>query len=1102
MAISYQMINEVLAKGTLIEAMPAKIAEEVVAANTFLLQGQGEQPIWLEDFLESNRCKLVETICRATSKAEGISSLSGYNEGYFNEIVQNANDLQFGDEIWIEGRRIGSVCQWKCRYKDRGFELSNLYAFLNREMSDKSMEDGQTGKFGVGIKSFFKFVHLLQIESNVRLEFSIQNKLDEVTGKVSINSSWDYKTTELSFEYDTRNKSEFNTKKLTDLLDYLCGNTLLDVKKCFVTGKDSEIVFDLCSLIFMKGKGKKENTSISKIVFQGSCHQIEISCRNKLKEQKVQIEKEIWLIKNVELEILLDKESIYQREYLIFSKGMISFGFPVEAELEEYNRFYSTYYLKTDRKQQILPISMLIDTKFSNIHRTDIGENEEQIQRVYQLIKEEMQNLYRCMCSKQISNQQGIEKVSDIFYSLLARYLSIKKEERMESPFHQLGLNTYYLPKLIGDQRPYVVVHQVKEKYELVSYMEGDIVKELKESYLDFVEKKQVIDFDFLIHSERYIMGVNRLYTLIQREREAVTEEWKENIETVIKIVNFFENVGSFFSFVITRERRNPSSVTDAEVDQWLIQLKKEIGTYFKPMIFLKLIGRYQLNQAIDFDGSIKESQLSFKDYLFNGILELEDGILTKYQNKQYNKKYAVLKEELLKKRYIDRGNIKNKYQIRCFLPCGNSLNRWDGTYHYDSFDRPFIDQVEEKSLSEPLLFLEKITTDSSFQGMIDSNTMRLFEKQARGMRKREYLFKSYITREQQIIDLSCLKSILFQTFSDFIKAIQYRKQLDYGLAVQIRLLCKQERITTQSIKKDLLPILLEAPEKEKKRCLLEEWKQNDVEIGTIIEDTNNEALKENREFIFKITGYQVHIYHFQSNTKKKVIAYFGKETFSIRTEASKPFLDIAFYQSKQKEVFIFYDHFSENLQEVITIVLSELGIAKKILELLQGYIYNGNQIKTINYLSRQRNIKKVQKKLQLDWCQIHFKEIPTVYENEILYRLLTARGSYDIFCPICADIPMETFDSKEESKNKHNRRIIVLENENEQTKEKVPYIVTVACFYCFEKLKSTLERAEFDGKNLILTTQMMHGQHERIRHKYKIELSPINLALISKFKL
>ena len=59
------------------------------------------------------------------------------------------------------------------------------------------------------------------------------------------------------------------------------------------------------------------------------------------------------------------------------------------------------------------------------------------------------------------------------------------------------------------------------------------------------------------------------------------------------------------------------------------------------------------------------------------------------------------------------------------------------------------------------------------------------------------------------------------------------------------------------------MPILLEAPEKEKKRCLLEEWKQNDVEIGTIIEDTNNEALKENREFIFKITGYQVHIYHF-----------------------------------------------------------------------------------------------------------------------------------------------------------------------------------------------------------------------------------------------
>lgn len=148
MAVSYQDINELLARGN------ASSSDEIKKADQYLKSGLGEEPAWLNDFFESNKSKLNETILRAISSVEGISSLSGYNEGYFNEIIQNANDLHAGDSIEVNVSTDGMVYSVECVYKDKGFSVSNIYGFLNREMSDKSSEEGQTGKFGVGIKSF------------------------------------------------------------------------------------------------------------------------------------------------------------------------------------------------------------------------------------------------------------------------------------------------------------------------------------------------------------------------------------------------------------------------------------------------------------------------------------------------------------------------------------------------------------------------------------------------------------------------------------------------------------------------------------------------------------------------------------------------------------------------------------------------------------------------------------------------------------------------------------------------------------------------------------------------------------------------------------
>ena len=146
----------------------------------------------------------------------------------------------------------------------------------------------------------------------------------------------------------------------------------------------------------------------------------------------------------------------------------------------------------------------------------------------------------------------------------------------------------------------------------------------------------------------------------------------------------------------------------------------------------------------------------------------------------------------------------------------------------------------------------------------------------------------------------------------------------------------------------------------------------------------------------------------------------------------------MATYTENDKNIYIFYDNIGNDIQQAVNSVLEMMNVSTKNLTLLEGYIHNGNTTKTMSYMSRRRNLAKVKKKLVLEWAELSEETLSRIDDTEILYRLLTARGSYDIFCPICADIPLELFDYGEDTKKKHSRQIILLENENPY-KEKGP---------------------------------------------------------------
>ena len=126
------------------------------------------------------------------------------------------------------------------------------------------------------------------------------------------------------------------------------------------------------------------------------------------------------------------------------------------------------------------------------------------------------------------------------------------------------------------------------------------------------------------------------------------------------------------------------------------------------------------------------------------------------------------------------------------------------------------------------------------------------------------------------------------------------------------------------------------------------------------------------------------------------MIAYFGNQSAKINLQSGSSFKPFAKYSSSSKDIYIFYDNVPD-VNAVVSTVLKELDLSKYLMELLLGYIHNGNDTKTMNYLSRRRTFARVKKPLFLDWADFSSDVVSEIDDIEIIYRLLTARGSYDI---------------------------------------------------------------------------------------------------------
>lgn len=487
--------------------------------------------------------------------------------------------------------------------------------------------------------------------------------------------------------------------------------------------------------------------SISEMNFSGSCHSISVVCKNICEVQEIETESEKWKIRNISLSISSDDEEYMSSQHIIFTRGKTSVGFPVNTELNGYNRFYSTYYIKKDENYNILPLSMIIDTPSANIHRNDLGDNEKSIKDAYDKVKDFLSDLFWFMCAPEITAAECINEISDIFHSVLCRYINQDNEQFEESPFNLEGLDNQYLPKIAGNSKTDVVVHEAVENYQKYTPLDKNSVAGLTEIYFKFIEKENVTDYDELVDSDDCIEGVGRIYRYLYEDCDTGCE----NYESALRMLHFFPGVAEYITYVVSGEYRNELYLSDLEVDQWLCELKNEHEDEYSQALFLKLIGRYYLSPALKFDGTLQKENLSFRDYLFNGLPELKYGLLSNWQNEQYDSQYAELKRQVSGNRFVDPGNKRNTYKIRYIEPKGISRRRWDGIYDYYGHN---IISCEVSSKNK-LILLEKLALDGNLLKGIAKNSMRLYEKQIVSLRRRDKFFDYYYPeREQQIICL------------------------------------------------------------------------------------------------------------------------------------------------------------------------------------------------------------------------------------------------------------------------------------------------------------------------------------------------------------
>lgn len=1082
------------------EEIDDEVRELIDSADNYLLKN-AEKPDYYDDFIEKTVGDLRNTVngcVKSRNNEKKKDDLKKYKEGYFNEIVQNANDVVWktqidNPEIVVEVSKKDDVYFVECSYPDKGFTLENIYGFCTRGNSDKKSDNGQEGMYGIGIKSLLCFVNELHILSNIKIDIiSSDKKLDTV--KIDKNEERNVEFTFLSFCFAKGDKhAGFNTDKLVKFIDWIVrekreGN----IEQFLLNGEDDQIVFDVRSLFFteLRGNGRNSNNSIKKVVFRKV---------GDIRERDIVIEsKEDIIPFNNSNKMIVKIVRILGETYVLihYQEEQISIAYEYNVNIQSIkgDRLYSTYFIGTySNKQPMLDVEMgcLVNTTAINSSRSGLERENEKEPEVLSLIKEKGKDSIRILCTL-ISMDTDERK--NIYIDILCRLLYLFRN-------FQANKDEEYIPQGVFEKSE-SIINNCLNKW-LVNNKKYVLYKE------DGIEDEKVIinrppDSDEENIRNLYATYKSKFYYVENKEKTDIVlfgdeeyEKLTEGIKILCKYIFEDENNSSWIKGI-----RFPFIKSIGEL------IKKRIGgeDFSAIMLFLskiqdeqeklnikQLIARYKVNNYFNYMG--RYSSNNIVNWLFDVNIYNDNS----YEElcKQYEESYGDLKKMVTG--HITESMFYYTVSNGAWYP-----GKW--WYKYESELKEFNGDENQILMLLELIYKKLLPIGYNENGwyQIVTNRRNQFGQNII-LYNRSRTTTSWNDRFR-FFKIDCLSREMV-TFQSFRKARSYIDEYNKKVTDEIFKLTSPFRCSIDKIEyADLEPIM-------KWFAIYEKIDKIEFYVKTIVE-----LPKENKEsdiirFIKKFIGEDVCVCFNKISVENKGKNFTGfvsnlnpndntnRTSIYIKQSQNSNFIVHTVDSSNKNKYLLVYSSVDDE-QRIMADILEHLGYGSEVCQYIHNFIQTGN----ITQLSSKEYKKFIsQKKLKYEYPFTYEEYVCKKLEKSLsmnsIYTILSGEMSYDDHCPLCNAIP--TLNIKEQDLTLLEKRNSLIAMFVARYKEKDIYIKLLCCKSCFNQYKLTLTSAEIEEKDNIKILKLTQTISDSMRTRNittDVVLSPDNWEIIRIF--
>lgn len=1073
-------------------------------ADKFLLEDELDKPAFLTEFFIKTSDMLRTTVngcIKSRNNPKKKDDLKKYKEGYFNEIIQNANDVVKSSgvenpKIKIECKKYNELeYEVKCSYPDKGFSLKDIYGFCSRGNSNKSTELGQEGMYGIGIKSLFCFATYFCIENNIKIELSSDKSLLDNIEISNLNKLPNETKLTLRFQYDNNinnNHAGFNVEKIAKFIDSLIAND--ECNTYFYSDEVEKVIFDPRSLIFTEQRNNRDiKNSIKEIEFLSDGNTIKLNIDD------------IYYRKNKNIKISSVKDDM---KYIVFNypdeandENSLSLAFAINKDWAELrDRIYATYFVSNSNESLLeVKTGCLVNTKLINSSRSGLERENENNPTVLQEIKNKGKNIISDLILI-LDDDEEVEDnwkntASDILCHLLEVYKNYQIEENNEIvPKGIFKENIDKIIKLFGKDTLYIA----KDKKNILKIDEDDKINFEEES----IKKNAPTNSDEENWKMLYVVFNNKIMCVDTIVFNIEDEEFNSISFGIKKLAEYMFNDESSKSWL--------SGINIPFFNGAKALIKKRIGgdSFNQIMNFIQmnceeeserlvkqLVARFGVNNSFNYMGNYANNNIV--NWLFDDGKNIENEEEFKEACIEYEKSYKNLKS------LIQNKILTEKY----YHPYhGKAVDMY---YEKKEFKRMYF----YKDIKNGLVTQEHIM---EFLNILSKNIFNFGR-----IKSEDYIFVQNTQKNISLWyrELQCWNNpiefkyfpidFLDQPITNFDNFKSIRQVIDeHNLNLSID---KQSEYQISYLKECNLENanLLVLRNIFKWLSLYENEVKIKIDNITDIKSQETDLIKFTKKLL-SMSDINIHLEKIDAGKNgSKFIGYitngneYNYNELYIKKSANSNFINFGYTKSykpnSEKDLVILYSNSSE--QYALSEVLKNMK--QKTISKYIKYFINKDNIKQLSssdydlYLDRPES--KYEYAFESEETQSFLKNT-LEYNREDIFSILSGEMSYQKHCPICNSIPTLNIKGENKVSVDKNCRVVIIPAEYE---EENIHVETICCKSCFEEYKSSLTSAKIikgEKHNTLEMKSTINDASRSYNFIKNLKISPDNWKIISEF--